>query len=219
MEEKKCGLIDGEHLTPAAPEREVKAMGEYAKRKSDGIKVKIGTCESMYYLRYEDRNKVEKIPHSLDASREKNLFWRIPFPDEDNIGIGEYNDHSRGLRLYKPGEYGADDFTDKETIKDPGTMQISHASGLLVNVKCYHGEKLPEGSDDVKAFWNGRSWFYELAHLKNMENGEVLPVVRCRHCGHMWRYGWADILPYIADEELKARLEIYDTKKTDEKAA
>jgi ferredoxin hydrogenase len=33
-------------------------MGEYAKRKSDGLEVKIGTCASMYYLRYEQRNEV-----------------------------------------------------------------------------------------------------------------------------------------------------------------
>jgi len=194
-------------------------MGEYAKRKSDGVEVKIGTCESMYYLRYEDRNKVKKIPNSLDASREKNLFWRIPFPDEDAVQIGEYNDHSRGLRLYKDGKYGADDFSDKETIDDPGTMQMTHPGGLLVNVKCYHGEKLPESTEDFKAFFNGRSWFYELAHIKNLENGDVLPVVRCRHCGQMWRYGWAEILPFVQDKILKARLEIYNTEKTEEKVA
>jgi hypothetical protein len=194
-------------------------MGEYAKRKSDGTEVKIGTCESMYYLRYEDRNKVKKIPNSLDASREKNLFWRIPFPDEDAVQVGEYDDYSRSERLYKPGKYGAEDFTDKETIDSPGTMQMRHESGLLVNVKCYHGEKIPEGNDDFRPGWNGRSWFYELAHIKNLENGEVLPVVRCRHCGQMWRYSWAEILPFIQDKILKARLEIYDTKKTEEKAA
>ena len=33
-------------------------MGEYAIRKSDGESIKIGTCEDMYYLRYEDRFKV-----------------------------------------------------------------------------------------------------------------------------------------------------------------
>ncbi len=30
-------------------------MGEYAKRLSDGTEIKIGTCEEMLYLRFEDR--------------------------------------------------------------------------------------------------------------------------------------------------------------------
>ena len=33
-------------------------MGEYAIRKSDNDCIKIGTCEDMYYLRYEDQDKV-----------------------------------------------------------------------------------------------------------------------------------------------------------------
>lgn len=34
-------------------------MGEYAKRMRDGERVKIGTCENMYYLRFEERHQVE----------------------------------------------------------------------------------------------------------------------------------------------------------------
>ncbi len=41
-------------------------MGEYAKRASDGVEVKIGTCEAMYYLRFEDRD----ASRSYAASRE-----------------------------------------------------------------------------------------------------------------------------------------------------
>jgi hypothetical protein len=33
-------------------------MGEYATRKSDNEYIKIGTCESMYYLRFDDINQV-----------------------------------------------------------------------------------------------------------------------------------------------------------------
>lgn len=34
-------------------------MGEYAKRKSDEQMVKIGTWPNMYYLRHDQKNKVE----------------------------------------------------------------------------------------------------------------------------------------------------------------
>lgn len=182
-------------------------MGEYAVRKSDNVEIKIGMCESMYYLRYEDRNKVAKLPNSVDPSRETGLFWRLPFQDEDNVQIGEYKDHSRGERLYKKdGDYYTD-FSDKETIDSSGTIQLTHPSGLLINVPCYHGEKLPEGKD-IKTFWNGKSWSYELAHIKNMPEGKVLPVVKCRHCECMWRYSWDEIMPYIHGE-MKKRLEKY----------
>ena len=69
-------------------------MGEYAIRKSDGESIKIGTCESMYYLRYEDRCKVTPEEGSGFGNR-----WRLPFPDEDCIRPGEYDSGFRGIEL------------------------------------------------------------------------------------------------------------------------
>jgi hypothetical protein len=185
-------------------------MGEYAVRKSDGEQVKIGTCESMYYLRYEDRSQVIKDSNSLDPATETGLFWRLPYPDEDHMQPGDYEQYNRGERLWKQdeGEKYSSEFSDPETIENPGIIQLTHPSGLLVNVQCYHGEKLPESTSDVKAFWNGRSWFYELAFVKNVDKDTVLPVVHCRHCGQMWRYTWAEILPYLHGE-MKERLSVY----------
>lgn len=185
-------------------------MGEYAVRKSDGEQVKIGTCELMYYLRYEDRAKVSQLDGSLDPSKELNLFWRLPFPDEDHQQAGDYEQYNRGLRLYRLEQNGKSirHFRDETTAEDPGIMQLKHESGLLVNVPCYHGEKLPE-SGEVKFFWNGKSWFYELAFVKNTPDG-VLPVVKCRHCNNMWRYSWDEVLQYIEDHEMVKRLEVYN---------
>ena len=185
-------------------------MGEYAKYK--GEEIKIGTCESMYYLRYEDRGKVTAIPHSINPALEKDLFWRLPFPDEDNINPGEYDHYNRGYRLYKPIETPGtqpnshESFADPETFENPGTIQLrDDNSGLMANVNCYHGGKLPVNSEDAKFFWNGKGWFFELAFIKNTGSG-VEPVVRCKCCGNMWRYTWGDVLPYIHGE-IKARLE------------
>ena len=47
-------------------------MGEYARRKSDNESIKIGTCESMYYLRYEDRDKVISILQAKIEEKEQN---------------------------------------------------------------------------------------------------------------------------------------------------
>lgn len=60
-------------------------MGEYAKRKADGTDIKIGTCKSMYYCRYDQRKEVE-YPYNSD-----NFYWRIPTPDEDGTLPGDYD--------------------------------------------------------------------------------------------------------------------------------
>ena len=196
-------------------------MGEYAKY--GGKEVKIGTCESMYYLRFEDRGKVQAIPHSLNPAGTENLFWRLPFPDEDHIGPGGYQDYNRGLRLYRTVKdpYGrpqfdrGEDFEDQETVNDPGIIQLSHRdAGLLINVPCYHGLKLPDVVKPMQAFWNGKGHSFELAHVKNHKGRGLMPLVRCRHCGQMWRHEWAEILPYVADKDMLQRLIAYSEQCT-----
>jgi len=189
-------------------------MGEYAIRKSDGQNVKIGTCENMYYLRYEDRDKVRAVSGSVDPVKEAHqLRFRLPFPDEDDVRIGQYQEYERGQRLYCSRGVGQsgynEDFTDISTVEDPGTIQLHHQpSGLLINVPCYHGIKLPEVTAPMKAFWNGKGHSFELVWLRPLEDGSVKPVVRCRHCRQAWRYEWADIWEYIP-ADMQARLRCY----------
>ena len=191
-------------------------MGEYAKRNSDGEHVKIGTCECMYYLRYEDRNKVSPLPGSLNPNTELNLYWRLPFPDEDRLLPGEYEEYKRGLRLYKMvpdgrGREWAEDFTlsDEGDDLNPGIIQLHHKeAGLLLNVPCYHGMKLPEVGPGMKAFWNGKGHSFELSSVKNTSEG-VLPIIRCRHCGNAWLSTWEEVLPYVGDKEMRKRLGKY----------
>jgi hypothetical protein len=189
-------------------------MGEYAIRKSDKAEIKIGTCESMYYLRLEDKNKVNPMNGSSFGH-----YWRLPLPEEDSILPGDYKEYNKAYRLYRKvksntmtGQDYCEDFTDPDTIKEPGTMQFHNNSGLLVNVKCYHGEKLPENSNDVSFCWNGKGWFLELAYLRT-DGDDVFPIVKCRHCDKMWRYDWNDVLPYVQDNELKLRLNKYAVNK------
>ena len=178
-------------------------MGEYAIR-DDGQEVKIGTCEMMYYLRYEDRLKMDKTTNSLDPKTETGLFWRLPLPEEDDVKPGDYKDYC-GAVIHLPYEFKL--FDEGEEV-EPGTVQVHTKCGLLANIKCYHGERLPEGSDSIKFFWNGKGRFYQLNYLKNHTDGKVWPVVTCRECGKMWRCEWSAILPFLKGE-IKKRLEIY----------
>jgi len=191
-------------------------MGEYAKRKSDGEVVKIGTCEAMYYLRWEDRERVSKVPNSLDPATTAGLFFRLPFPDEDGLQPGDYTEHNRGYRLgrQEPEAGGRSYWCDwapseVDEIK-PGLIQLSHKSGLLLNVPCHHGVKLPEVGPGMGAHWNGKSHSFELVHVKHVGGGVLRPVYHCRHCGSMWSTDWADVLPFCGlDKELLRRLEVY----------
>lgn len=172
-------------------------MGEYATRKSDGVEVKIGTCESMYYLRHEDQSKVTY------QYFEHGLRYRLPFPDEDSVAVGEYPDHERGLRLYKTDENGWSEGFIPDGDLEPGLIQLTHPSGLLVNVKCHHGLKLPEGGGDCGTGWNGKSWFFELKAIKAVDGG-TRPVYGCRHCRRMWSTDWDSVIDYT--NVLKDRL-------------
>lgn len=178
-------------------------MGEYAEY--NGEMVKIGTCESMYYLRHEDREKVNPVEGSLDPRTCHNLFWRLPFPDEDNVTPGDYERFDRGVPLGVAFEGPAE---------PEGIIQLTHACGLMINYPCHHGhtQERPGGAG-VGVFWNGRAqWFYELAHIKNMPDGTFRAVYRCRFCGKMWSIGpedWPEFRQHIVDEELAKRLDKY----------
>lgn len=173
-------------------------MGEYAN--IGGVSTKIGTCDDMYYLRYEDRGRARPMPGSLDPSKVRGLRYRLPFPDEDHVQIGHYDQYNRGAEIRGFDGSGMDD--------SPGIIQLRHDCGLLVNAPCYHGHKLPE-LGGARVFWNGKGTFFVLSSVKEMEDGTLAPVVRCRYCGVSWRVEWADVLPHVSDAGLRARLEAY----------
>lgn len=73
-------------------------MGEYAIYQ--GREVKIGTCENLYHLRWEQAHLVTPAAHSLDPIAERAVVrFRFPWPDEDGQEPGELGrgDPFRGL--------------------------------------------------------------------------------------------------------------------------
>lgn len=185
-------------------------MGEYAKRKNDGAEVKVGVCEEMFGLRYEDRNAVVDYKGENPWADAEGLWWRLPLPEEDHIMPGDYD---------KPGVYplhGFQDFIDfSDGEYNPGIVQMTHPMGLLVNLPCYHGAKLPEIKGDheyAKVFWNGHDGdVYVLNAIKNV-GGKMVPIVSCKYCRSSWSFSMESVLPYIHDEELKARLIAYNAE-------
>lgn len=183
-------------------------MGEYAKRKSDGAHIKIGTCEEMLYLRYEDRNKVEPWTGSLDAAKTLGLYWRLPFLDEDDVLPGDYEPAFRHELLQ--------DFAVAGCENSPGVLQLSHKCGLLLNVPCYHGERLPTVTMPMRVFWNGRDpHSFALKAVKNTADG-IIPIVACRWCGEAWRSSWHEIDGHLTTPGLAAALRSYRIEQSRE---
>lgn len=190
-------------------------MGEYARRKKDGAMIKIGTCESMYYARYE---QINDFSYSYPTD---NLFWRIPTPEEDYIEVGDFK-----YELISNGEPIPNmlmiDTTkiskeDCEDMQKTGTMQlINKDMGLLVNVRCPHGLPLRhkdenwgvQRKDDdflISYGYNGLGDTLYLAFLKNTEK-ELRVGVKCRCCSAMWSWSFRDAEPMIKSLWMKLRL-------------
>ena len=180
-------------------------MGEYAKRLRDGAEIKIGTCSSMYYCRYEQLNDI--IYHYPT----NNLLWRIPAIEEDGIEVGNFKFRglyeNDGFPLYSVRLWNIPE--DSELMgmaEDKGNVQLhSDKLGLLLNVPCHHGLKLPDNTGDIKAFFNGRRNPLHLCFLKNTDT-ELRVGVKCAACGEMWSFSFNDIEPCIISEDMKLRL-------------
>ncbi len=167
-------------------------MGEYAKLVNGGERVKLGSCEEMFYIRVEDIRKVE---YAFNFT----AYFRLPFPDEDSVCIGNYEPFNRGYKLKG--------FEAFETASSPGIVYLWRNEYRL-NLTCYHGEIQPDGSNDITVEGTVLRK-YELAYIKRVASGELSPVIRCLHCGKLWSCEWSEVIPFIADAELLKRIHHY----------
>lgn len=167
-------------------------MGEYAKY--NGQEVKIGTCEDMYYLRYDQRYKVDALRGNVDPVKDaEGLRFRFPWPDEDAIQPDTNGFYEKGFdRSLHVHGFAAPDV-------DHGRIQFRHDSGYLLMLPC------PESAawiDDAKvgAYDRRLKAYHEVGIAKNGYKGAVhlvrqrfipeiglVPILRCGGCGTMWR--------------------------------
>lgn len=79
-------------------------MGEYAYVAEGNDAVKIGTCESMYWLRFDQLDEITaRSEYSLDPRDPRvwpGIRFRFPFPDEDGIPVGQHAEYERGLNIF-----------------------------------------------------------------------------------------------------------------------
>lgn len=164
-------------------------MGEYAK--VNGHNVKIGTCENMYYLRWDqvrtNGGRYSIGDYTFEPAWLDSIRFRFPFPDEDGTEVGTFEPF-RGLRLYGfeiPAEV------------DHGTVQFKADNGYLVSLPCPEG---PDGAYTLGACEPGannglhrltihRNGYGGSAQLswQGWRGGRLVGIAECKGCGTMFR--------------------------------
>lgn len=163
-------------------------MGEYARRKSDGQSIKIGTCESMYYLRFSQREAVDYRWPALTDSTEKldPFLYRFPDPREDRVLPGEYDGAWGGIKLTSKDFWAS---FEPDAV-DHGSIQAKAGEGYMFNLPC------PEGNPDMYVttydgtkphrFRNGGATTV-IINAQRWYEGRLVLVVQCAACGRSVR--------------------------------
>lgn len=165
-------------------------MGEYAKYK--GERVKIGTCENMYYLRYDQRHDVTPLSGNVNPAGPERfaLRFRFPWPSEDGIEPGgNFEPFERsvcvpGLAAPADVEHHSVQFVAQAgyncCLPCPESGKEAFTAGV-----CEPGAS--NGLHPVKIHRNGYKGAVLLAYQKPVEGIGLVPVLMCGGCGSMWR--------------------------------
>jgi hypothetical protein len=166
-------------------------MGEYAKRLSDGEHIKIGTCEDMYYLRRDQIDLVQYdggfTPDVLTVVR-----FRFPFPGEDKIAPGDFNDYNYGFKVY---DFLPPDGLEHYSVQYEAGGQYG---GLLASLPCPLSAeaKALEKAEGFKIRYHFNGFgAHQMISQQRLWAGHWATVMECRPCGAKYR------LPELADAE------------------
>lgn len=162
-------------------------MGEYATFNRQ--RIKIGTCETMYYLRADQRHLIHAEAGNVDPTAEDDLKYirfRFPFPDEDDHHPGDFENYNRSHPIRDvPLPEGVEHYN----------VQFSAPPGYLISLPCPEGTPSPKG---VTIHRNGMVG--PLAVSGQALRGEVWAVIcTCRGCGALFNMPTLDEAQPIID--------------------
>lgn len=158
-------------------------MGEYAKYK--GKEIKIGTCSSMYYLRWEQRNMVTPERGSVNpATQVEDLWFRAPRHREDKVepGYFEYQGWCgvEPIRFFITNERTRQEVGEIAQREQGHKQLVANDIGVVVNVPCAHGYTvdLPKGMS-----YNGFAPHVLGVVAVGVRNGKARALIGCTCCG------------------------------------
>jgi hypothetical protein len=176
-------------------------MGEYAEYQ--GERVKIGTCEQMYYLRADQADQVRALPGNVDPIDDRyGIRFRFPFPDEDGRAPGDVDgpEHNfdRTFRIDGVPSAGVDHYS----------VQFKAGNGYLLSIPCpeqgtRNVDRMSIELDGLKIGLNGYGGSFGIHSQKWVEADEdgperLVTVCRCHGCGALWRlHSWEMAEPIV----------------------
>lgn len=163
-------------------------MGEYAEY--NGKKIKIGTCESMYYLRADQAHLVKPLSGNVDPVRQcESIRFRFPFPEEDGNEPGAFENHEKCVGLYG---------LKVETSFEHYTTQFVSQRGYLTSLPCPE-VSMQEAKTNKPGFArNGNSGPVRIVQQK-VFNGMLVTVLECGGCGIAWRLETLEMAKPVID--------------------
>lgn len=177
-------------------------MGEYAEHR--GERIKIGTCEDMYYLRFDQRERVRALAGNVDPVKDAAaLRFRFPWPDEDRIQPGgAFEVFDRGLTVYGftvPADSGIEHYSVQFRAEREGyliSLPCPESSAYTDYTGIGGGRRMltaaaPRGVEQTggSAVLVGRNGFIgavQLTQQRFRPGIGLCPVLRCA-CGAAWR--------------------------------
>jgi hypothetical protein len=168
-------------------------MGEFALYR--GERIKIGTCEDLYYLRADQAPSVGRQSGNVDPmspDHRKSIRFRFPWPDEDGTEPGAFDRYDRAVGV--PGS----EVTVPAGVEHY-SIQFSSAHGYLLSLPCPEGAPgvtpgLSTMVGDIKIARNGFGGAVQVVQ-QAYRNGNLALICQCGGCGA--RYN----LPTFADAE------------------
>lgn len=163
-------------------------MGEYAKH--NGHEVKIGTCEDFYYLRADQRSEISG--YGFGEQMLAVVRFRFPFPDEDSIEPGAFEDYDRGVRV--PGGY---QLPAELSGDEHHRIQFTSPAGYNLCIPCPEAFELIETVGAAgehypltvhRNGWNGGPRISQQAY----RGGALVTLLRCGSCGAVHRLDTID---------------------------
>jgi hypothetical protein len=141
----------------------------------------------MLYLRADQVELVTAQADSVDPIRDaEHLRFRFPFPSEDGIEPGAFDDPDRTMRV---------DGLDLSRIPfEHGTVQFTARPGYVVSLPCPESNKGKETAQQAgyRVFKNGWKGDWHIVQQRVLE-GRLVLVMECGGCGSRFR------LPTLAD--------------------
>lgn len=160
-------------------------MGEMIGSKEN--RIKLGTCEDLYYTTFQDLNNssYKKSETEVYLKNDSGCRFRFPFPDESEVEIGEYEDYSRGFLITIPSDIGVD-ISHGDIYQHVGFLKGDSIQSDSVSIKlpCPFGKKY-EAFDYNMSSKEGKLSFNISQQKRTSYLGSemLVTIVECPYCG------------------------------------